>query len=155
PQFIVGTLMVGNLVMQGGTITGQTAQGGQLEGTLMLVGGGITTLASPTPAVINCLLDMGYETRSVVVFPSTSPSALGIQGPVGDGGLVISAASGVGVVRMSADNRNILPNNYTSPLTFPNNVMPDLGPFQQNGPPPPYPALGDSLLGPDVAITLV
>lgn len=137
PAMITGTLLARALVMQGGTITGQTAtdaaDGGPanlIQGTLMLFAGGITTLANDTPAVINSLLDLGFTTRSIVDIHGTSPIDLDIQGPVGNGGLTVSASSSAGVVRLLANNRVLPPN-----ITFP--------PANGFDWPSPYPALVD------------
>jgi autotransporter-associated beta strand protein len=148
PTQIVGTLLAFNLVMQGGTITGGTSTDSgdtvpneTLQGTLMLIGGGITILASPETAVINCLLDLGFTTRSVVVIHGSAFPDLDIQGPVGNGGLVIGAASNGGVVRMSNNNQALTPDNVT---------FPHLG-FTV---PPPYPSLVD-FANSGISITLV
>jgi fibronectin-binding autotransporter adhesin len=124
PAFIVGHLLVGNLTMQGGTITGQVMTDTsdepgvteQLQGTLMLLNNaGITTLASNTPAVINCLLNMGFQTRTDVTIDGPAGIDLDIQGPMGNGGLTVSASTGL--VRLLADSRN-LPDNITFPPAF-------------------------------------
>ncbi len=149
PAMISAHLLVNNLVMQGGNITGQvatdTADGGPnnvIEGTLMLINGaGITTLANNTPAVINSVLNLGFTTRSDVSIHGTSFPDLIIQGPTGNGGLTLSDSSSQGQIQMVSDNVN-LPQNETFPMV--------LG-FD---PPSPYPPLNDPG-NTDISVNLV